>query len=181
MTTTEHLNFSVLSAPIASLDRRALSQAWYSALYGNHNAAESAVTKTRAEVEPARATRVFPAVVPAQARSASVAAPNPTRRVPARLQIAEPERRSPRSALARKIERALLQPRTGARKTSFAIRDGNGRVQVLLQMRGAQVRLIAICAPRATPRVAAALGQAQYALAGHGIELDAQVRSEASC
>src|SRR5581483_5549433 len=33
MTISDQLQFSILSAPVASADRRVLSQAWYSALY----------------------------------------------------------------------------------------------------------------------------------------------------
>jgi hypothetical protein len=181
MTITEHLNFSVLSAPIASLDRRALSQAWYSALYGNGNRARTALAAPQVALQPARSTRSATAAVPAPRRGMSAVASDPTRRASSNRRITETERRSPRSALARKIERVLLQPRAGVRKTSFAVRDVNGRVKVLLQTCGPQVRLIAICSPRATANVAAALAHARYALAARGIDLETQLRSEASC
>jgi hypothetical protein len=91
------------------------------------------------------------------------------------------ERRAPRSALARKIERTFLHPCAVTRKASFAIDGAQGRVQVLLQRQGSRIKLVAICPVKARAEVATALAQARYALALRGIELDAQMRGEAAC
>lgn len=94
---------------------------------------------------------------------------------------AETERRSARLALARKIERAFLHPRAAMRKGTFDVEGPHGRVRVLLHSRGSQMRLVAICSPKAKAQVAAALAQARYALAARGIDLDAQLQSETPC
>ena len=81
------------------------------------------------------------------------------------------ERRNVRSALARKIERTFLDPRTQAQRATFAVGNGAERVHVSLQTTGDRVRLVAVCAPSARPAVARALAQARFALAARGIEV----------
>jgi hypothetical protein len=182
MTITEQLQFSVLTAPVATLDRRTLSQAWYSALYGAGNAKnaaakpahESLVTGACAGAPRPSAASVSerqcrPAIEPHAAKTA-------TRNAGAPL-----ERRAPRSALARKIERVFLRPRSAARKASFTIEGESGRVHVLLQSHGTQLKLVAICPPKARAQVAAALAQVRYALALRGMDLQAEAREAQPC
>ena len=182
MTITEQLQFSVLTAPVASLDRRALSQAWYSALYGS--ARGNAGANTPPQVQAQTGTGAQPH------GHATTVGPNPRRALLAqgtgKKAYVQPEgmpadRRAPRSTLARKIERVLLKPHTGAQKRSFTVEGAHGRVHVLLQSRGAQLQLIAICPPKARAQVCAALAQARYALALRGIDLDAAARSAQAC
>lgn len=183
MTISEQLQFSVLSAPVATLDRRTLSQAWYSALYGN---GEGRAAKHPAPL-PSSQSGGFrrSAPEPAQAAAGSPRAQTRARPHAERDQIqangAAAERRAPRSALARRIERAFLRPRDPSSKASFTLDDDDGRVHVVLHSRGAQVQLIAICPPKARARVAAALAQARYALALRGIDLEADMRAAAAC
>lgn len=181
MTIMEQLQFSVLTAPVASLDRRALSQAWYSALFGAAGRAgektplpgqAQTTTRTQADLHAAIAPLDAPGAVPGHASGAT--AERPPQGMPA-------DRRAPRSTLARKIERVLLKPHSGARKRSFTVEGEHGRVHVLLQSRGTQLKLIAICPPKARAHVSAALAQARYALALRGIELDADARSAQPC
>jgi hypothetical protein len=185
MTITEQLQFSVLTAPVATLDRRALSQAWYSALYGARaNARAAHAVRGAADKGGART------LCAAGARGTSCAALVETQRAarvhaPVRKNLPSHasaiDRRASRSPLARKIERVLLRPRADTHKTAFTIESEHGRVRVLLQSHGTQLKLIAICAPRARAQVAAALAQARYALALRGIDLDADARGSASC
>lgn len=180
MTITEHLEFSVLSAPIAALDRRALSQAWYSALYGAAAPVRpnARAPKTSACAKPVRA--------PAQGSSGEQTAhvKNAASRSAAGRQTPvrglEFERRAPRSALARKIERTFLHPRACTRKAAFTIDGAGARVQILLQSSGGKLKLVAICPPKAEAHVAEALAQARYALALRGIAVSAETRSNAS-
>lgn len=182
MTITEQLQFSVLTAPVASLDRRALSQAWYSALYAGN--APKAASGTSAAARALCVTADQPHL---PLPSARIAAPRTTPahtasiKSPAAAQGVPAERRAPRSALARKIERVFLKPRGTARKDSFTVEGENGRVHVLLQSRGTQFKLVAICPPKARAHVSAALAQARYALALRGIDLDADARSAQAC
>ena len=183
MTITEQLQFSVLTAPVATLDRRTLSQAWYSALYGcgrpaggvKHGPAPSPALDAQ---EPP----VHTSVTPAFKEFAKPLAPRANAvNLPGRAEGATAERRAPRSPLARKIERAFLRPRSAAHKASFTIEGDGGRVHVLLRTQGSQLKLIAICPPKARPHVAAALAQARYALALRGIDLDADARCQTPC
>lgn len=180
MTITEQLQFSVLTAPVAALDRRTLSQAWYSALYGGAapaNALKGAIPAAqeaqRPVVRAGTARHERPERTPSRLGG--------TARAAQRVQAVPGDRRAPRSALARKIERAILRPRSAAQKASFTIEGDQGRVHILLHTHGTQIKLVAICPPKARAYVAAALAQARYALASRGIELDAQTRGAASC
>lgn len=176
MTISEQLQFSVLTAPVAALDRRALSQAWYSALYGSGSGAQTAVKMCAAPAAPQRAGKPSTrnTQTPAQV------APNPLRAKSApstaALQLNPSERRAPRTPLARKMERAFIRHRSEHHRAAFTVEGAHGRVRVLLQTRGGQLRIVAICPAKARSHVAAALAQARYALAARGIVLDAQMR-----
>ena len=183
MTINEQLQFSVLSAPVASLDRRTLSQAWYSALYG---ARERAGTDLRAKRSSGAPPRTFE-TARANARAVCV---QPSRPSQARLPLATgdrtglpagSERRAARSILARKIERVFLQPKNRPHKASFSLEGDCGRVHVILQSHGAQAKLVAVCSPAARAHVAQALAQARYALALRGIDLQPDVREAPAC
>ncbi len=182
MTISEQLQFSVLTAPVACVDRRALSQAWYSALYGSRMAAPPranvapTATATQAAAGNARA-RLNDDSTTMRASAVCAARGNQAERT-----RGEPmERRAARSPLARKIERAFAQPRNAAHKTSFTFDGDYGRVHMVLHTHGAQLKLVAICPPKARPAVAAALAQARYALALRGIDLDAQMHGPRAC
>lgn len=183
MTITEQLQFSVLTAPVATLDRRTLSQAWYSALYGSGNTgtverprpAEPAAQSLHAQYVhgvPESNVRAFDRAPAARANAVKAQA----------QPEGEPqERRAPRSALARKIERAFLRRPSAPHKASFTIEGDGGRVHVLMHSHGAKIELVAICPPKALRDVAAALAQVRYALAMRGIDLGTQARTQASC
>ncbi len=181
MTITEHLEFSVLTAPIATLDRRSLSQAWYSALYGDGKTACSQTSAVKPRTSSVTAPRE-----PMVQRSVLFHEASASTTTHARAAVCAPrggdvERRGPHSPLARKIERAFLHSGNVPRKAAFALDGEHGRVQVILQSRGSQFKLVAICPPKAKAQVARALAQARYALALRGIELEAHARERASC
>lgn len=180
MTINEQLQFSVLSAPVAALDRRTLSQAWYSALYGSGGGASA--VKTAQPVPCARSASAAPVAPDAARCKRGTPEACPGARLSAAKTPASPqERRAPRSALARKIERVFLRPRSPSRKASFTLESEHGRVHVILRSSGVQLKLVAVCSPKARPHVAAALAQARYALAVRGIDLDASTRSRTEC
>lgn len=183
MTITEQLQFSVLAAPVATLDRRALSQAWYSALYGS--AGVSRVTPARISAAPSASAAIrevhgTAARAPSRQPARSACSAAGARTAP-NFEETPVERRAPRSALARKIERAFLPGRSGAQKAWFSVEAAHGRVHLILQSRGSRLKLIAICPPKARAHVAAALAQARYALAARGVDLDAEARERAQC
>jgi hypothetical protein len=180
MTISEHLEFSVLTAPVASLDRRALSQAWYSALYGSSSAPPQ---RPQQVDQPLRPRAIVHAVPQSHETNAKPNVQSEAAVKPQRVESTrggQTERRAPRSGLARKIERTFLHPRAAARKASFSIDGAAGRVEILLHKSGTRMKIIAICAPKAAREVAAALAQARYALAARGIDLDAEMRGDAA-
>ncbi|HEX5274446.1 MAG TPA: hypothetical protein VFW34_04155 [Candidatus Rubrimentiphilum sp.] len=178
MTISEQLNFSVLSAPLAGTDRRALSQAWYSALYRTSDKK----ARLSAREFPSQCRTAAP--LPAAARSSSPAAfgtLSRTGRARKAEAAATAERRTPQLRLARQIEH-LVRRRAPARTAATFILDGTrARVRVLVIASGGSVRLIAVCSKRVRDSVARALEQARYASAEHGIVLHATMREDAPC
>lgn len=178
MTIAEHLNFSIVTAPLAQVDRRTLSQAWYSALYG------AGARAAQAKPEPQRGTAPNePRDLPRH-EAASAGTPMPGMRPGIKHEggtlpktaAAPPERRSARSPLARRIERRFLHPSAKPSAATFALGGAAGRVQILLKGAGPNVQLVAICAPAARAQVCAALAQARYNLASRGLALAGETR-----
>lgn len=183
MTITQDLEFSVLAAPLAAVDRRGLSEAWYSALYAQAkpvpvmSCAKNSVTAAQARngAHLQLPSNGIPTEKPAP--SAATAASRSASATPAGCV----ERRAPRSPLARRIERAFLHPKSPVRSAAFALEGETGRVQIILRARGSNLKLVAICPRKASTQVAAALEQARYALARRGIALNAEMRDSAAC
>lgn len=178
MTSTEPLQFSVMSAPLAAMDRRALSQAWYSALYRQTapvRAQNLAARNMPSACAPKGALQVSARQTPPPLQTQMRVRENTAGMIQPHAAV---ERRQIRCALARKIERALLHPQSGARSATFRIRGVPGRVHVMLRSGARGLQLIAVCTRDARGQVATALAQARYALAARGITLDAQLRCE---
>jgi hypothetical protein len=179
MTISEQLHFSILSAPIAAADRRALSQAWYSALYRTGG-------KRPSNDAPTLAGRSRTAGVPRQAvkpaGAAAIAAAARAGRIPIYAPpAAAVERRSPQLRLARQIE-SVVRRRVSKRAAATFVLDGTrARVRVLVVTAGGSVRVIAICSKRVRDTVARALAQARYAAAARGVALSASLRENERC
>ena len=182
MTIAEHLQFSVLSAPIAALDRRVLSEAWYSALYKHQR---PQLTEFH-DVHRSPINVALPkTATPSAALSNCHRATHGARVAQHRVQVGvvnqtDVDRRSARLPLARKIEHTFARPRKPLRAAAFVIEGARGRVHVVLQSRGTRLRLVAICSPAARAHVSRALEQARYSLAARGIELQTDTREHAS-
>lgn len=176
MTITDHLNFSVVSAPLESIDRRTLSQAWYSALFNAHLAGtESNVSAKRDAGTAASQSRLRQART-AQTRTALAGERATDARAASSFSLPVVERRRLNSPLGVKIQRALQARRTSARPTSFTIKDNSGRVQLLVHGNGARLTLVALCSAAAKADVSRALAHARYALSLRGFNVDAQTR-----
>ncbi|MBV8333038.1 MAG: hypothetical protein JO192_09910 [Candidatus Eremiobacteraeota bacterium] len=164
---TQALEISVLSAPLAAIDRRALSQAWYSALH--------VARSGRSRGEPIRKRA---AQTPSKARTARPPAQHEPRAIASRRRGATSaakdgrrfgfaaERRAVPSRLSRDIERALFAPR--ARNQAIVMVDGR-RVCVSIAAGASGVRIVAVCRPAIRDAVARALAQARFALAARCI------------
>lgn len=169
---TEQLGFSILTAPLAAIDRRALSQAWYSALHlAQETRAQPSSTQPQSSIPAGnRAPRI------AESRDHARLVERdrrPQPRVPASKSpvTAAPERRAERSALARHIERTFLNPIARPARATFTIDGTRVRVHVALQTTAEGVRIVAVCPASIRGRVLRALDEARYALATRGIAL----------
>ncbi|MEA2666973.1 MAG: hypothetical protein QOI11_3917 [Candidatus Eremiobacteraeota bacterium] len=164
---------AVLATELPATDRRALSQAWYSALHLAERAprARSASPRPAAQAKHGAAAFARDALDARGTTSAGDAnTRGATRRdasTPRDASVPLAERRLPKSELARRIERALAQRPRGA-PASFAVSAAGGRVRLLVRSDGARTRVVAVCAPPLRERVERALAQARFALAARG-------------
>jgi hypothetical protein len=164
---------AVIATQVAQTDRRALSEAWYSALHLAHDAPPVRLTLARrvaADARPAAIVRV----TPAPAHGERVATPLPTRgRRDANVRsTAIPERRRPASETTRRIERAV--ERLSARRPSPAAHTldvAGGRVRLLVHYDGKALRIVAFCSSPLREVVERALASARFALAGTGVRV----------
>lgn len=179
MTISEQLHFSILSAPIASADRRALSQAWYSALYRSNGKQPAAAAGAKAGYGRTAAAAVNCAKVSgAPAPTTVLRAARAERNVPP---AASSERRAPHLRLARQIEHLALRRESKRAAATFVLDGTRARVRVLVVAGGGSVQLIAICSKRVHESVARALAQARYASAARGIVLNAITQEDVRC
>jgi hypothetical protein len=170
---TQQLEISILAAPIAAIDRRALSEAWYSALRlergdaeragGGHRrptgvAYELPVVRRQCHasfersIEHYRAQSTQSASAP-EPQAGSAIAPNRTV-----------------FPLSGRIERTFFRQSAPLRRATFSLGRGRSRVHVILQSTAGTVTLIALCRPEMRHVVARALAQARWALAARGIQ-----------
>ncbi|HEY0394360.1 MAG TPA: hypothetical protein VGD01_07670 [Candidatus Elarobacter sp.] len=173
----ETTGVAVLATHLAHTDRRALSQAWYSALHLADPAQRAPLTagaRSSPGAVPGSARGPHPAAARDGLNRGSAGARGPDRANARRDPFAEPcERRMPKTELARRIERALTRRSPRERAASFAVRTAGGRVHLVVRCDGARTRVVAVCAPPLRERVERALAQARFALAGCGVRAEA--------
>ncbi len=163
----------VLSVPIQTCDRRALSEAWYGALHAAQPAAASGTTlrlKTGGVADvPKRRFIEFTARQNSAARGGVSRQTSTARRFTSlEGQAAFASRRS---SLARRIERTFLKAAHPARQSTFTLEDGRTRVHVMLRRLGRSVHLVALCTAAARLPVAQALAEIQRRLRARGVDL----------
>jgi hypothetical protein len=168
---------AVVATHLAVTDRRALSQAWYSALHLAQRgepacrrapiAAPASPGAGHAERRGA-SPREIPAGTPPSVRNprSATISPRDAGRAPV------PERRAPQTELARRIENAVARRRAFEGSAAFAVRAGGERVHVLVRCGGARTRIVAVCSPRLRELVERALAHARFALAGRGVRAE---------
>jgi hypothetical protein len=167
----------VIATQVARTDRRALSEAWYSALHLAHRpgAAQAAPAprvfepSTRGALVSSRAC--VPGTLegrPLSSRSRrSLEAARDDRNV--RCDSAQPERRLPACPTSLRVERALTT--LAARWSGYAAQTidvAGGRVRLLVRVDRGTTRIIAVCSPPLREPVARALAHARFALASAG-------------
>jgi hypothetical protein len=165
---------AVVATRLPLIDRRALSQAWFSAL---HVAAGAPSTrpKPRSVAPPTRASAAGPARAAHAPRPAhappSSSGPHAARSLP--VAFAGSDRRRPVDPAAHKIGRALARHAVPTpTPTTLAIDLGGGRVQLLVRTVGGTTRIVALCAPQVRERVDRALAAARFMLAAHGTRVE---------
>jgi hypothetical protein len=166
---------AVIATQVAQTDRRALSEAWYSALHLAHDAAPARAAGAR-RVAAGERTASIALTVPVQTHPEHVAAP-----LPAHARHAEnvrsatvPERRRPASETSRRIERAV--ERLSARRpipAAHTLAVAGGRVRLLVHHDGNALRIVALCSSPLRDVVERALAGARFALAGTGVRVAA--------
>jgi hypothetical protein len=181
---TQQLEVSILAAPLAAIDRRALSQAWYSALhlarqdrrlvpareYGPRIVATPNEPKLQDETDLCRPRAAelrvehFVQIKPLQVTMQSGAG-----RISAN-RVALP--------LSQRIERRFAHSTSHLRRATFSMGRGAARVHVILQTNGNVATLVALCRPQMRGVVARALAQARLALATRGVLLDCETRGK---
>jgi len=171
--TTASGGVAVIATQLAQTDRRALSEAWYSALHLAHDAPplrSANAPRATADARPAALARRAP--VQAHAKHLTASLP-PRRHRDANLSAASvPERRRPASETARRIERAL--ERLSARRpvpAAHTLDVAGGRVRLLVHHDGQALRIVALCSSPLRDVVERALASARFALAGTGVRV----------
>jgi hypothetical protein len=173
--TTASGGVAVIATQLAQTDRRALSEAWYSALH---------LTRGAAPV-PSRATHVAPASyahAPAERGTAPRIAgrlapvppvPHTQRRASVRV-VPASERRRPVTETARRIERAVATLATmPSVPAAHTVDVAGGRVRLLVHSDGRTTRIVALCSRPLRAQVERALASARFALAGAGLAVGA--------
>jgi hypothetical protein len=172
---------AVVTTQLAWTDRRALSEAWYSALH----LAEHDLPRNRPRsgspggVRYASPVRADGSVHAARSRAVAEGAAQRPRR--------STDRREPKPSFAprpseRRCERAVLAARAGrvpyratppSAAQSFVVRCAGGRVQLFVRHDRDRTRVVALCSPSLRERVERALARARYTLAARSIRAEA--------
>ena len=161
---------AVLATQLAATDRRALSQAWYSALHLAHDAPGITAAK-----RPATSRASTAAMHPGDARETSRAtrattiAPTGTAHA---VRAGSPleERRCTLSDAARRVERALARiARMPQPRSTHTVAVGGGRVTLLVRVDPGATRVVALCGEPLRATVERALAHARFTLAARGV------------
>ncbi len=166
---TTRSDVAIVTARLAHTDRRALSEAWYSALHVAPEAAPMPPSSHgRAGAGPvwdAHASYAAPATSPPNALGTRAS----SRNVRTATIVATPERRRPATACARSFERAIVtlarRPQPPVART--IVLEG-GRVRLLMRSDERAVRIVAVCSDAQRAGVERALAHARFALAARG-------------
>lgn len=178
MTINERLQVSVLSAPIATIDPGALSQAWYSALFGVRVRTAPAQIKTTTPIAAPRICTKSTARAQWPQCPAAGSARCSQQRDRTRLH-AVPQARVLGTRLAGKIQRALTRHPLTLKAASFTLRSAGQRVHFIVRWQGSRVWLTALCTREQCAQVESALRHVRFALGRSGMTVQSQMRAVA--
>jgi hypothetical protein len=181
---TQRLEVSILAAPLAAIDRRALSQAWYSALHLARQ--DRRLVPARECRPPIVATRSEPErqdeLDLCRPRAAEPRAQHfvQTKSSQVRIQPGATRISANRGSLplSQRIERRFAHSTSQVKRATFSMGRGAARVHVILQTNGNVATLVALCRPQMRGVVARALVQARVALSTRGVLLDFETRGK---
>jgi hypothetical protein len=162
---------AVVATQLARTDRRALSEAWYSALHVARGAAaavrpHASQPRVQASLPAARAHTSPPRAI---ARPAAPPLPRAQRERGTHVPPGS-ERRRPVSETGRRIERAVERLAWLRRMPAAQTIDvDGGRIRLLLHHDGTTTRIVALCSRPLREQVERALASARFALAGAGV------------
>ncbi len=170
------IGVAVVATQLADTDRRALSQAWYSALHLAERPPAGRPDSLPAPPLTSNGPRCARGPNEASQRRSTDSgghARDAARTASSRCggSIAA-ERRIPKTELARRIEHRLTRRSPSGAAASFAVRGAGGRVHLVVRSDGALTRVVAVCAPPLRERVERALAQARFVLAGRGVRAE---------
>ncbi|MBV8066992.1 MAG: hypothetical protein JO113_03365 [Candidatus Eremiobacteraeota bacterium] len=182
---TRELEVSILAAPLAAIDRRELSQAWYSALRLATPQCAGGVRHCSGRTGPLAEVVQIRARGSASDRNAGIDArcarfSRCESSRPAEEEDLSRAQRS-RSSLARRIERTFADARSRPKRATFSLGRGNARVHIMLQSTGTSAMLLALCRPEVRAVVRDALAQARALLAARGISLELHIAEGGRC
>jgi hypothetical protein len=178
---TEQLRVSVVAAPLAAIDPRVLSQAWYSALHVARTAPNRPMPAQANRAPSANVLRPsLAASVRDVRRNGVVASPRP-RGVAQSVGSNDVRNDRTPSRMARRIERALTRPQRPPCRAAFVVGDGRARALIVLQSRGHKTFLVAMCAPEQRETMVRALAQVRASLAARGLAFESRVQAGPAC
>ena len=173
---------SVVAMQVARTDRRALSQAWYSALHFHdrrgvpaHAGGPAARRCAAGSCRTANARGATSATVRRVGATLRVAGRGTARargRHCPNVPSAVRERRVRVSPLAARIVRGVRARMHPNATASFTVRDDAARVHLVMRSEGGRLRVVAVCSPRLKERVERALAHARFVLAGSGARVE---------
>ncbi len=169
--TSESRGIAVIATRMPYIDRRSLSEAWFSALHLASDGAPSPRPAERRAAESASAARpmrMLPDAARASAHRAAVVATQATSARTARG-VAEPASRPLDAARRPRAEAAFARARSYAPfRTSLTLGVEGERVALLLRREGATLHVVALCRPAIADLVRRALGCADLHLRARG-------------
>jgi len=172
---------AVIRARLPYIDRRALSQAWFSALGLHESEQREAVSAARVATQGPSGAPVLQAAAPL-APGVPMVAGLRARRPAARLErtdaiapkVCSEQRGKAAAPAAGPASRALRYPPVHA---AFRLELDGGRVHVVVRREGTLLHVVALCSERHMERVRRALGLAAEHLRLRGEALAAEVRA----
>ncbi|MBC5811045.1 MAG: hypothetical protein GIW95_09395 [Candidatus Eremiobacteraeota bacterium] len=172
----QHSGLAVVRARLPYVDRRSLSQAWFSSLHLAGAAPQSRQTRRSpsADAREPASQRAAARRGAALHAPADRCAPAGVRGRAAGTQLEESHALARRSPRARTLVRL---PASAPARATFSIKLGTARIHVAMRRSGSTLHVVTLCSARHLEAVKAALERLAHELAAQGSLLQASVRA----